>query len=146
MRGEDIRIEVLSDPRLLGSIRGLVRSYVSAFGVSAERAENVVLAVDEACANSIRHAFNGRRDRKIEITLRSNRRWVEIVVRDGGKPAPRERLTRTGPKRLDRDNLKPGGLGVQLIYRAFDQVGFSTGRTRGNCVTMKLKRPAARRT
>ena len=34
-----------------------------------------------------------------------------------------------------------GGLGVQLMYRVFDEVKFSPGREKGNRVVMRLKRP-----
>jgi hypothetical protein len=38
------------------------------------------------------------------------------------------------------DDLQPGGLGVRLIHEVFDEVHFCPGESRGNCVTMRLRR------
>ena len=142
MAKQDIRVEVLSDPRLLKSIRGLVREYLASFGVSAERIGEVVLAVDEACTNAIRHAYGLRKDRRIELILTSSGDGIEIVLRDEGVPAPADRVQRREFATPDLESLTPGGLGVQLIYEVFDEVEFTPGETVGNCVVMRLKTPA----
>ena len=142
MREADISLEVASDPLLLGSVRSLVRSYLDTLGITRDAQDDVVLAVDEACTNSIRHAYGGPCDRPYRIALRSSPEWVEIEVSDDGNPAPRGKVQRkelTVPS--DERCVVPGGLGVQLIYSVFDEVNFCTGEGAGNCVTMRLKRP-----
>ena len=143
--GQDIRLETRSDARLLGAIRGLVRCYVGSFGFRSERVDEVVLAVDEACANAIRHAYGGRKDRKLELTLRDEDGWIAIAVRDSGRPAPLERVQRKRLGARGAETLRPGGLGVHFMYRVFDEVAFEPGARRGNRVTMRLKCPKARR-
>jgi anti-sigma regulatory factor (Ser/Thr protein kinase) len=138
---EDIRLSVRSEPRLLVSIRCLIRSWLERHAVEAERAGCIVLAVDEACSNAIRHAYEGRNDESVEVTLRSDSDCLEIVVCDLGRPCAKEK---TAPRTLERpspENVCPGGLGVQLIHQVFDEVEFRPGTTSGNCVTMRLKRP-----
>ena len=142
MNDPGIAMEVTSDPALLGAVRGAVRCYLTANGFSSERADEVVLAVDEACANTIRHAYGGQKNRVFRLAMRTTKRWLEVEVRDGGKPAPRDKIGRKGlPKISDEKEVAPGGLGVQLMYEVFDKVEFSPGKTRGNCVTLRLKRP-----
>ena len=51
VKHRDVVVEVRSQPRLLQSIRGLVRGYVRAYGLPTEKVDDVVLAVDEACCN-----------------------------------------------------------------------------------------------
>lgn len=140
MSGDDIRLEVTSNPKFLCVVRALVRAYVSTAGVDPDRVEEVVLAVDEACANSIRHAYGGRPDGRLELELRGDQSILEIVLKDRGKPAPRDRV---GPKPAetprDPDRLQPGGLGVPIIHRVFDEVHFEPGPEAGNCVTMRLR-------
>ncbi len=142
--GEDIRLEIRSDARLLGAIRSLVRCYVGSCGFREERVDEVVLAVDEACANAIRHAYGGRKDRKLELTLRDEEDWLTIAVRDSGRPAPAERVQRKRLGARKAETLSPGGLGVQFMYRVFDEVAFEPGVRRGNRVTMRLKCPKGR--
>jgi anti-sigma regulatory factor (Ser/Thr protein kinase) len=139
----DIRIEVLSKPQLLKPIRELLRSYVAGCGYPGETAEMVVLAVDEACANAIRHAYRGCCDEQFEILLRSDAEGVEITLTDRGRPAPAERIAPRDVAPPDPATVKPGGLGLRLIYEVFDEVEFRPGEECGNRVTMKLKRPGS---
>jgi sigma-B regulation protein RsbU (phosphoserine phosphatase) len=137
----DIQLEVRSDPSLLGSIRGTVRGWIEAHGVSPDVVDDVVLAVDEACANAIRHSYGGRCDRSVLLTLRTVPDFLEIEVRDHGVPCPPERVE---PRRLevpDPEQLEPGGLGVQWMREIFDEVRFLPGEEGGNRVVMRLKKP-----
>lgn len=138
---KDIHLEILSDPRLLQPVRGLVRGYLRALGYADDRVHEVVLAVDEACANAMRHSYEGRTDGVVTLNLRSNGVWMELELVDAGVPAPVEKTTRRKLEAPTIDTARPGGLGVQLMYEVFDEVRFCPGAERGNCVTMRLKQP-----
>ena len=142
----DIELILRSDPKLLAAMRGLLRGYVTQQGLSKDRAEEVVLAVDEACTNAIRHAYRGRKTKPVALAVRSSPAWLEFEVRDEGQPASRERLERKLSEPSDPRKLKPHGLGVQLICRIFDEVSFETGLDGGNGVRMRLRRPNHKRT
>lgn len=141
---KDIQLEILSDPRLLQPVRGLVRGYLRALGYADDRVHEVVLAVDEACANAMRHSYEGRPDGVVKLTLRSNGAWTELELEDAGVPAPAEKTTRRALEPPTIETARPGGLGVQLMYEVFDEVNFRPGEERGNCVTMRLKQPPKR--
>ena len=136
----DLRLTVRSDPKLLGSIRGLVRGWVETWDVEEKKAGDVVLAVDEACTNAIRHAYEGRKDGSVELTLHAGPDFLEFQVSDHGVSCPPECVERRSLVPPDVDDLKPGGLGIQLIHEVFDDVDFCSGVEGGNCVTMKLRR------
>ncbi|GMW01078.1 MAG: hypothetical protein AMXMBFR84_22150 [Candidatus Hydrogenedentota bacterium] len=138
----DIKLTVRSSPNLLCSIRGLVRSYLSNFGIDSDRVDDAVLAVDEACANAIRHSYEGKADQEYELTFSSNGEFVDIALKDEGIPAPLDRIERRELTTPSRDTLKPGGLGVQLMYYVFDEVRFVPGEAHGNTVIMRLRRRA----
>lgn len=137
----DLRLEIRSDPRLLEAVRALVRAYLAGFGYSRGRCDEIVLAVDEACTNAIRHAYSGHSDQTLELAIQSDDDWITLELRDSGCPAPAARVRRRDTPPPDAKHLKPGGLGVQLIYRVFDEATFSPGQREGNCVRMRLKRP-----
>lgn len=141
MTGKDIAVEVASEPRLLTAVRGLIRGYLDQLDFPKERAEEAVLAVDEACTNSIRHSYRGDPHQPLRLTLRTTEGWIEIVLTDSGAPAPAESVCRKETVAPDPQAVEPGGLGVQLIYSVFDEVTFRPGKTKGNRVTMRLKRP-----
>jgi len=142
MKSNEIVLQVSADPRLLSTVRAMVRSYLAEAGFDRERTDEVVLGVDEACTNAIRHGCKGCEDLMFRIAFRSDEEWIEIQLVDSGEPAPAqvfERRERAEPGSLDE--IQPGGLGVHLIYEVFDEVTFCPGQDEGNCVTMRLRRP-----
>jgi anti-sigma regulatory factor (Ser/Thr protein kinase) len=141
---EDLRLEVSSDPRTLGVIRGVVQVWLELIGMKSERRQEVVLAIDEACSNCIRHAYDGRPDERVELVLTASEEWVEITVSDEGRPCPTECSEYRPLEAPEPHEVEPGGLGVKLIHEVFDEVRFCPGTTRGNCVTMRLRRTARR--
>jgi len=137
---QDVRLTVRSDPRLLGSIRSLVRGWLETCELAGDVVDKVVLAVDEACANTIRHAYEGRCDETIEVSLHEDGGYLEFKVSDSGAPCPAECTKKRAMQPPAADDLRPGGLGVPLMHEVFDEVDFCPGATGGNCVTMRLKR------
>lgn len=136
----DLRLTVRSDPKLLASVRHLVRGWVESWNVEEKTVDSVVLAIDEACTNAIRHAYEGRRDGSVELTLHAEPEHLEFQVSDTGVSCPPECVERRPMGPPDPGDLEPGGLGIQLIHEVFDEVEFCPGESGGNCVTMKLKR------
>lgn len=135
---EDIRVELNADPKLLRAIRGLVRGYLESWSFPEDKVLEVVLAVDEACTNALRHAYNNEPGNRLALWLRSTDTCIEIELRDEGRPAPPGRVKRKKIVVPDKEALQPGGLGVQILYEVFDQVQFAPGEERGNRVTMRL--------
>ena len=80
-------------------------------GVVAE----VLLALDEAVSNAIRHG--SRAGDPVEVSVESDSEWVEMSVRDGG-PTPRLPRLPAGPP----PGLQTGGRGLWLILQLVDEV------------------------
>jgi anti-sigma regulatory factor (Ser/Thr protein kinase) len=141
MKKVDIRLEVRADPALLRSVRSLLACYIRSRGFTEARTEEAVLAIDEACTNAIRHSYGGPCDETIELCLGSAEEGLEITVSDRGKPAPEEKVAPRALRAPDPAAIKPGGLGVGLMYRVFDEVDFRPGTERGNDVRLFLRWP-----
>jgi len=137
---EDIRVELNADPRMLRAVRGLVRGYIEGWDFPEDKVLEVVLAVDEACTNAMRHAYNNEPGNRLVLWLRSGETCIEIELRDEGEPAPPGRVKRKKIVVPDKETLQPGGLGVQILYEVFDEVQFAPGEERGNRVTMRLNK------
>ena len=75
----------------------------------------VLLALDEAVSNAIRHG--SRAGDPVEVSVDSDSGWLEMSVRDGG-PTPRlPRLPAEPPPAL-----QTGGRGLWLILQLVDEV------------------------
>ena len=79
----------------------------------------MVLGVDEACTNIIRHAYHLRDDQPIALSLEAKSDCVCMRLRDYGKQRPPEEMQGRA-----HDIIKPGGLGLHLIRNAFDKVDY----------------------
>jgi serine/threonine-protein kinase RsbW len=76
---------------------------------------DVLLALDEAVSNAIRHGSQA--GEPVLVSVESDGEWVEMTVRDGG-PTPRlPRLPAEPPPAL-----QTGGRGLWLILQLVDEV------------------------
>ncbi len=84
----------------------------------------VVLGVDEACANVIRHVYQHEEAHLIGLSCEQLRGSLRFRLRDYGNSsgAPAEWTSRP------LDAVQPGGLGLHLIRTAFDEVDYRPKR------------------
>ena len=64
-----VRICARSNPTELPRIRQAVRTAAVQAGFDDDQAAQLILAVDEAFANVIKHGYEGRRDQPVEVSL-----------------------------------------------------------------------------
>ena len=113
------KIEFSSHTANLALMRKFVRKFLETFPFTEKQRTLMILGVDEACTNIIRHAYELRDDQPIALSLEGLKRCVRMRVRDFGKQTPRHAMP-TRPHEL----VKPGGLGLHLIVNAFDKVDY----------------------
>lgn len=137
----DIQVTIQSDPQLLSAVRGMIRGYMQSKGYEGDRAEEIVLAVDEACTNAIRHAYHGEKGKPLALDILSGDNGLVFRLMDEGIPAEAGRVASREEAAPHPDTVKPGGLGLKLIRRVFDEVEFIPGPVHGNTVIMRLAPP-----
>jgi sigma-B regulation protein RsbU (phosphoserine phosphatase) len=106
-------------PGELRRVRSALREAVLESGVDEECAADVVMAVDEACQNVIRHAYAGQPDGTIELQVDRESDALVISLIDYAPEVDPEDV-----RGRDLDELRPGGLGTHLIRSAMDEVEF----------------------
>jgi serine/threonine-protein kinase RsbW len=124
---DSVKITVPSHPKYLGVVRDVAARICSACRLDEKEIENVKLAVDEACANVIKHAYRGDAGREIVVQFIAGPDRVEVVIEDDGITADPGAI-----KGRSLDEVRPGGLGVHFIRRTFDIVEFNAGKKNGN--------------
>jgi serine/threonine-protein kinase RsbW len=140
-----LKLSLLSDPKLLCVVRAAVGEMAMRTGFSEAQVRSVVLAVDEALANVIRHAYQGRFDRPIQISfyrgqVRSGsdvREALKIQIVDRGVPVEAAKLVGRS-----LDDVRPGGLGLHFIREIMDSVEFQHIAGRNYLRLIKSVRPA----
>jgi anti-sigma regulatory factor (Ser/Thr protein kinase) len=102
-----------ANPRELATLRRAIADWATRAGASAETCEDVVLAVNEAVANAMEHAY-GPGDARVEVAARrSGLGALDVQVRDFGHW---------------RTSRPPdgGGRGLTLIRNLMDDVTVDT--------------------
>lgn len=115
-----LRLNMPSDPSLLAVVRATVDGLVRTFGFSNEECIGVVLAVDEAVANVIRHAYKHSHDRAIEFECSVSDMQMEFTLLDQGEAPDPARIC-AGPM----DDIALCGRGTHLIRTVMDEVTYS---------------------
>jgi len=124
---DSVTVTFPSHPKYLSAIRSLAEKMCLICGMTDTEAEDVKLAVDEACSNVIKHAYKGDTANKIVVKFRTGRKGFEVVIEDSGLKADPAFI-----RGRDLDDVRPGGLGIHLIKRAFDVFEFDELRKKGN--------------
>ncbi|HJX98972.1 MAG TPA: ATP-binding protein [Chthoniobacterales bacterium] len=113
------KLEFTSHTANLALMRTFVRKFLERHPFSEKQRTLMVLGIDEACTNVIRHAYDLRDDQPIAISVEALATCVRVRLRDYGfKTAPHTMRGR------EHAQVKPGGLGLHLIRNAFDKVDY----------------------
>lgn len=118
-------------------VRGAVSETARLNGCSEGVARDIVIAVDEACQNVIRHAYQGASHG--DIILEVYRRGGDLIflLKDF---APTIDTAKVKPRALDE--IRPGGLGTHLIRAIMDEATFLPPPPQGGNVLKMVKRIA----
>lgn len=113
------KLEFTSHTANLALMRTFVRRFLDRHPFSEKQRTLMVLGIDEACTNVIRHAYDLRDDQPIAVSVEALSTCVRVRLRDyGSKTAPHTMRGR------EHAEVKPGGLGLHLIRNAFDKVDY----------------------
>ncbi|RAU83802.1 ATP-binding protein [Pontibacter arcticus] len=129
-------IRVECSKKNLKLIRDFVTDYLQAHNLSDILMNQIVLAVDEICANLIIHANHEDPSKYITLVVDKQKDGVRFEITDNGAA-----FQRTNYKEPDiNENIrvgKKGGVGVALVNRIMDKVEFKSNGTKNTCLLYK---------
>ena len=120
------RFELNASSEVLSPFRKELRHILTQAGWEKKTTEEILLAVDEALTNIIRHAYQNKSG-KMTISVAATDDKFEIVLEDQGQKFD---PTQVPPPELPRH--KPGGLGVHFIRTIMDQMIYDNHGLAGN--------------
>ena len=117
----ELHAELPADPAVLSRLRRLVRRWLRERGASDQLVTEITLAVNEACANAIEHAYSPS-PATFEVHTSVTGGEVMIVVRDSGRwRAPRGEDRGRGltviETAMDEVEVNPTGDGTEVVMR-----------------------------
>ncbi len=123
---------ITSHPMYLSMVRVFLEKLLRLIDLPTSIIEDLKSAVDEACSNVIKYAYKNDYTRSIKVEAECSRNEIEVIIEDRGE-APVDKDF----KGRDLSDIRPGGLGMHFIRKAFDRVSFTR---RGNVNKLKLVR------
>ncbi len=117
MPPSSLALQIPARPERLARVRRQVRAFLSGQRVSACDVEAIVLALDEACTNIIRHAYGGECDAPISIDLEVTPEAITVLLADSAPRVDKDALAPGAPAAT-----RPGGLGLHFIHQLMDAV------------------------
>jgi serine/threonine-protein kinase RsbW len=118
-------IVVKSTTDNLAVVRNFTKTAAEESGFSDETTGKIILAVDEACTNIIKHAYKYSPEGEIRLSIKSEDNKFIIAITDEGN--------HFDPNRIPEPNLseyykqkRVGGLGMFLIKKLMDDVKYNT--------------------
>ncbi|MFH1926823.1 MAG: ATP-binding protein [Chloroflexota bacterium] len=128
-------LSVTSELDNLASIGQFIADTTRALGLSGDESFAVEMAVDEACANVIEHAYDGKPDGTIEVTCYLEEDRLVVTIRDHGEPFDPASV-RCPDTECSLKYREVGGLGLHFMRTLMDEVWFEFDTPEGNVLRM----------
>jgi serine/threonine-protein kinase RsbW len=136
------QLHVPSSTENLAMIRDFVGSIGQRAGMSPGELVKLELAVDEACANVIEHAYGSDDTREVRVKATLDPESVQIEIMDTGRGFDPSKVEEANLAQL-ASGRKSGGLGMRLIRSVMDEVQYQIVPGQKNELRMvkRLKKP-----
>jgi anti-sigma regulatory factor (Ser/Thr protein kinase) len=130
-----VTLTVPSHPKYLYVVRSALYPILTDAGFDRKDARRIILAVDEACSNIIKHAYDGDTTKTITMTITEDADRFTVRLRDYGRKVDPVKIV---PR--DLADVRPGGLGTVFIGAAFDSVTYDTNQEQGTLLILEKKK------
>jgi len=118
----------------LRQMREAVQNSLINTGCQDEQANSITLAISEAAANIIQHAYADRSDGMIDLELHMDNNELMIILRDYAAPVD---ISTISPRSLD--DVRPGGLGTHFMRQLMDSLVYTVPEDGiGNRLEMRI--------
>lgn len=119
-----VEIRIQAQMKYVCAVRATVGAIAEKFDIPKKLSSKVVLAVEEAMTNVIRHGYRGPCDQPIWVKLspfiKDGVPGIEIIMEDISRDVDIATI-----KSRPLEEYRPGGLGVHIIRSFMDEVDYS---------------------
>ena len=141
MGSKSLSVDVPADAEYLKCIRGFLRPVLES-RFSDDCAQQLVLALDEACSNIIKHGKGWLKPKgRITLEIDIEKKKMTFRILSFCKEKEVEKI-----KPRDLDDIRPGGLGTHFIAEVMDTVDYVPDENKpGRAVLVMTKKISTRK-
>ncbi len=132
-------IIIKSRTEFLQKVREFIEERTLQYGFSEDVAQNIVLAVDEACTNSIKHGYSNDPNQTIKVEVSQTPLYFEVRIYDKGKTFNPDAIEEPDVKKNIQRHER-GGFGLYLMKKLMDKVEFHFVPGSENTIVMRKYR------
>ncbi|HVM31884.1 MAG TPA: ATP-binding protein, partial [bacterium] len=130
------RLEVPAKEIELLAIKDFIQRVCDAAGCTSKETSSVKLAVDEACSNIVRHAYQGMEGGKIILEAGIGQKDIRFAITDFGKSFDFRKIEAPDLNHYV-DIGKKGGLGIFLIKKIMYKVDYRSKNGRNDLILFR---------
>lgn len=124
MKSFDKHIKIKSTTENLSQVRDFTKDTAALSGLDIETINKIILAVDEACTNIIKHAYKYSTDGEILVKATFDEKKFTITLIDKGEHFNSTLIPNPNLKEYIKEK-RVGGLGMFLMKKLMDEVVYS---------------------
>jgi anti-sigma regulatory factor (Ser/Thr protein kinase) len=140
---EKVQLKVSGYFKNLDRVGNFVSETAIRAGLDERGVYAVQMAVDEACANIIEHAYGGEGQGQIRLTCHIQPDGLQITIYDRGRPFDPDEVPELNTQAPLSERVE-GGMGMFFIRRLVDNVEYKFSTPQGNqLILFKRREPSS---
>ncbi|MBK6538486.1 MAG: ATP-binding protein [Ignavibacteria bacterium] len=129
------KILLASSTKNLSLLRNFIESKAIDFGFDESTIIQIILSVDEACTNIIKHAHKYNENEQIEIETKTDKTEFRIIIKYKGNGFDPNDLNSPDMKEYF-SKFKVGGLGVPIMKKFMNKIEYVHKNSDYNSLTL----------
>jgi serine/threonine-protein kinase RsbW len=125
-----------SSTNYLADVRNFVEMNGLTIGLEQKTISHISLAVDEACTNIIKHAYNNSDKNEILIKINTSEKSFKITLIDTGEHFNPVLIAEPDIE-ASQKKKKGGGLGMFLMKKLMDEVKYNVSNNKNELLLIK---------
>jgi serine/threonine-protein kinase RsbW len=133
---ENMKLSIESQTKNLALVRDFVSAAAKNVGFDDISINNILIAVDEACTNIIKHAYEYKPDKTVDISITLNDNRFNVIIKDEGKSFEPNKITSPNMNEYFKQ-YRVGGLGMHLMKTLMNEVIYQSEQNYNQVILSK---------
>jgi len=129
------QILISSSTKNLHIVRDFIEQKAKEINLESKIVNQIIVSVDEACTNIIKHTYKYDESNTIEVEYKSDIEKFIVIIRYKGKSFDPSKKHNPNMKQYFA-KYKVGGLGIPLIKKSMDKIEYSHIKPDLNALTL----------